>query len=129
MPSSGEIAISKKVLPSLPSGYEETRLGDPLGAKRQFRNSNGIHVREYEEKFVIHADRVDPRKNLVGHLALDSPETILALGLGFAAGSSKRNSERFEPTRRSMGFHPLIFFMAFLTLDGFFRRIKRRILA
>ena len=50
-------------------GAEETKLGDKKGAIRQYRKGN-LHIREYELKFTVHSDRVDPRKDPLGHLLL-----------------------------------------------------------
>jgi len=69
-----EISISKEVLQELPVEYEKTRLGEPRGSVRQYRGPSGLHIREYSDRFVIHRDRVDPRKDPIGHLLIDAPE-------------------------------------------------------
>jgi hypothetical protein len=123
-----DIVISKEVLPELPNDYEETTLGDRRGAKKQYRSSSSsLHVREYDGKFTIHIDRVDPRINPVGHLIKDSPETIAAVAttLYFA----KRNFEK----RKLSGTHGTTFlngwivgglFASFIALNGIFRILK-----
>jgi len=45
-------------------GAEETKLGDKKGAIKQYRKGN-LHIREYESKFTVHSDRVDPRKEVL----------------------------------------------------------------
>lgn len=114
-----EISVSKDVLPSIEEfGFEETILGDLKGSLKQYRNSTGLHVREYRDRFVIHRDQVDPRVDPLGHLVRDSPETLFSLGGAFIAsrkaGSEKRNT-----------LNPLVFLLAFLSLNRFFRLIKR----
>ena len=53
-------------------GAEETKLGDRKGATKQYRKGN-LHIREYEDKFTVHTDRVDPRDDPIGHLIYDEP--------------------------------------------------------
>ena len=115
-----EISISKEVLPSIEEfGFEETILGDPKDSLKQYRNSTGLHAREYEDRFVIHRDQVDPRIDPLGHLMKDSPETLFSLG-GALIASRKA---RAESTRNSL--NPFAFIIAFVTLNRIFRLIKR----
>ena len=65
-------------------GAEETKLGDKKGAIRQYRKGN-LHIREYELKFTVHSDRVDPRKDPLGHLLFDAQEVLVGLA-GAALG-------------------------------------------
>ena len=65
-------------------GAEETKLGDKKGAIKQYRKGN-LHIREYESKFTVHSDRVDPRKDPFGHLLLDAQEVLVGL-VGAALG-------------------------------------------
>ena len=59
-------------------GAEETKLGDKKGAIRQYRKGN-LHIREYETKFKVHSDKVDPRKDPLGHLVFDAQEVLVGL--------------------------------------------------
>ena len=65
---------------------EETFLGQKNGAQKQYRYGN-LHIREYDEKFLVHTDRVDPRKDPVGHLVHDAPEVLIGLACAIFAGS------------------------------------------
>ena len=65
-------------------GAEETKLGDRKGATKQYRKGN-LHIREYEDKFTVHADRIDPRKDPLGHLIYDAQEVLIGLA-GAALG-------------------------------------------
>ncbi len=57
-------------------GAEETKLGDRKGAAKQYRKGN-LHIREYEDKFTVHTDRVDPRDDPIGHLIYDPKYGLL----------------------------------------------------
>ena len=57
----------------LPEGCEPTKIGWLFGASRQWRGSEGLHIREYHGRYFGHYDRVDPRKNIIGHWILDAP--------------------------------------------------------
>ena len=65
-------------------GAEETNLGDKKGARKQFQYGN-LHIREYDDKFTVHSDKIDPRKNPWGHLLIDAPEVLVGLA-GAAIG-------------------------------------------
>ena len=65
-------------------GAEETKFGDKKGAIRQYRKGT-LHIREYESKFTVHSDRVDPRKDPLGHLLFDAQEVLVGLA-GAALG-------------------------------------------
>lgn len=60
-------------LERLPDGCERTSLGWLFGASRQWRGPEGLHVREYKGRLFAHYDRVDPRRNLIGHWLADAP--------------------------------------------------------
>lgn len=79
------IEVPKDARPIMLDGAEETLLGDPMGAKKQYRYGN-LHIREYEDKYVVHVDRADPRKDPLMHILLDAPELIFASAFGVYAG-------------------------------------------
>lgn len=76
--SGDEIAVPKELREFMPGGAEETALGHRNGAKKQYRYGN-LHIREYDDKFLVHSDKVDPRKNILGHLVHDAPEVLVGL--------------------------------------------------
>lgn len=80
-----DIVIPKDVRPSVPEWIHETRLGHLDGARRQYRHGN-LHVREYEDAFVAHTDKVDPRKDPLGHIIHDAPEVMAGIVCGALAG-------------------------------------------
>lgn len=119
------ISISKEVLTSLDGlGFSETVLGDPMCSTRQFRNKNGVHIREYHDRFVIHQDKADPRADPVGHLLKDSPETLLAFVPSLIISNNLRGTSGSRSANNRL-FSPLIFLLVFFSLNRILGRIKR----
>ena len=81
-----EIEVPKELREFMLEGAEETFLGQKNGAQKQYRYGN-LHIREYNEKFLVHTDRVDPRKDPVGHLVHDAPEVLIGLACAIFGGS------------------------------------------
>ena len=81
-----EIEVPKELREFMLECAEETRLGQKNGAKRQFRYGN-LHIREYDDKFLVHTDKVDPRKDPIGHLVCDAPEILIGLTCSILGGS------------------------------------------
>jgi hypothetical protein len=73
-----EIEVPKELREFMLEDAEETPLGQKNGAKKQFRYGN-LHIREYDDKFLVHTDRIDPRKDPLGHLIYDAPEVLMGL--------------------------------------------------
>jgi hypothetical protein len=95
-----EIEIPKELGPFMLEKAEETSLGQKNGAKKQYRYGN-LHIREYDDKFLVHIDKIDPRENPLGHLVLDSPEIFI--GLAFAAiGGGKVASYIYKNQKNSI---------------------------
>ena len=97
-----EIEIPKEIRQFMLEKAEETPLGNKNGAKKQFRYGN-LHIREYEDKFLVHMDKVDPRKNPLGHLVFDAPEVLIGLASAAISGSKvasyiykKQNNSKFS---------------------------------
>jgi hypothetical protein len=74
--SDNSIIVPKSIRPII--DYEETVLGTKKGAKRQFRYGN-LHIREYDDHYTVHTDKIDPRKDMLGHLLIDAPEYLIAM--------------------------------------------------
>jgi len=77
-----EIEVPKELREFMLENAEETSLGQKNGAHKQYRYGN-LHIREYDDKFLVHTDKVDPRENPLGHLIHDAPEVLI--GLAFSA--------------------------------------------
>lgn len=86
---SGNILIPKSVRPII--DCEETILGNKEGAKKQYRMGN-LHIREYNEFYSLHVDKVDPRDNPLGHLIEDAPDVLIGLILASAIGIKMRRT-------------------------------------
>ena len=82
----GEIRVPREVREFMPSWTEPTELGDPRCAVRQYRYGN-LHIREYADHYTVHTDRVDPRRDPVGHLLYDAPEVLVATAVGITTGT------------------------------------------
>lgn len=80
-----EIEVPKQVRPFMLDQAEETKLGQKNGANTQYRYGN-LHIREYDDKYLIHADKIDPRKNPIGHLLFDAPEVLVGLASAVIGG-------------------------------------------
>lgn len=92
-----EIEIPKELGSFILDKAEETSLGQKNGAKKQYRYKN-LHIREYDDKFLVHTDKVDPRTNALAHLVLDAPEVLVGLasaviGGGKVASYLKKNNK------------------------------------
>lgn len=89
--SKDEIEVPKELRQFMPDTAQLTSLGQKNGAKRQYRYGN-LHIREYDDKYLIHVDKVDPRQDPLGHLIHDAPEFLIGLGCAIL-GSKKITSE------------------------------------
>lgn len=81
-----EIEVPKELREFMLEGAEETFLGQKNGADKQYRYGN-LHIREYSDKFLVHNDKVDPRKDPIGHLVYDAPEVLIGLTCAIFGGS------------------------------------------
>lgn len=94
-----EIEVPKELREFMLENAEETVLGQKNGAYKQYRYGN-LHIREYEDKFLVHNDKVDPRKDPIGHLVHDAPEVLI--GLACAAFGGSQIAKKFlnkKPTK------------------------------
>ena len=96
-----EIEVPKEIRPFMLDDAEETNLGQKNGAKKQYRYGN-LHIREYDDKYLIHVDKVDPRKDPVGHLIFDAPEVLI--GLATAAIGGKKVASQIYKNQKSKSF-------------------------
>ena len=88
-----EIEVPKELREFMLEEAEETILGQKNGAQKQYRYGN-LHIREYDDKFLVHTDKIDPRVNPLGHLIHDAPEVLIgiACGIFFGAHTAKKFS-------------------------------------
>ncbi|MEM2140669.1 MAG: hypothetical protein QXJ74_10265 [Nitrososphaera sp.] len=79
----GNIVVPRAVRPIMEMG--ETALGSKKGARRQYRYGN-LHIRDYDSHYTVHMDRVDPRKDPLGHLLVDAPEYLVGAAAAAIVG-------------------------------------------
>ena len=84
--SGNEIEVPKELREFMLEEAEETILGQKNGAYKQYRYGN-LHIREYDDKFLVHTDKIDPRKDPIGHLVYDAPEVLIGLACAIFGGS------------------------------------------
>ena len=94
-----EIKVPKELREFMLEKAELTSLGQKNGANKQFRYGN-LHIREYDDKFLVHTDKVDPRKDPLGHLIHDAPEVLVGLACA-AFGGSKVASSLFKNSNKN----------------------------
>ncbi len=88
-----EIEIPKEIREFMLDSAEETKLGQKNGAKKQYRYGN-LHIREYEDKFLVHTDRFDPRIEPLRHLVFDAPEVLIGLASAVIGGTQTAKISR-----------------------------------
>ncbi len=84
--SENEIEVPKELREFMLENAEETFLGQKNGANKQYRYGN-LHIREYDDKFLVHTDKVDPRENPLGHLIHDAPEVLIGFACAALGGA------------------------------------------
>jgi hypothetical protein len=94
----GGIIIPKSVRPIM--SYEKTFLGNKKGADKQFRYGK-LHIREYDDHYVVHMDKVDPRKDPLGHLLIDAPEYLVATVAGLRAAKQAGDTAYTQNPQRA----------------------------
>ena len=98
-----EIVVPKELREFMLEQAEETILGQKNGSNKQYRYGN-LHIREYDDKFLVHTDKIDPRKDPIGHLVYDAPEVLIGLacaifgGLQIAKKITNKNSKKLTIT-------------------------------
>ncbi|HET6516638.1 MAG TPA: hypothetical protein VFG25_00215 [Nitrosopumilaceae archaeon] len=102
-----EIEIPKELREFMPDKAELTQLGQKNGANKQYRFGN-LHIREYDEKFLVHTDKVDPRKDPLGHLIHDAPEVIVGLACAAFGGSKVATSLFKNNNKKNSVFSGLV---------------------
>ena len=96
-----EIEVPKELREFMFEEAEETILGQKNGALKQYRYGN-LHIREYDDKFLVHTDKIDPRVNPLGHLVYDAPEVLIGIACGIFTGVntakkfSNKNSKKIS---------------------------------
>ncbi|HID26441.1 MAG: hypothetical protein ACE5KT_02405 [Methanosarcinales archaeon] len=115
LPYYKKVYISKKRWIKLPPCFKPTYLGEMMPPFiRQFRGPYNTHVHELSDKWVLHKDQKDPRKNPILHLLLDAPEYPTAISSGFTAALMAYHIQKSLPNAILKGFIALLFMLSFL---------------
>jgi hypothetical protein len=72
----GNIIVPKTVRPLME--YEPTILGEKKGSIKQYRHGN-LHIREYDNYYSVHCDKIDPRNDPFGHILVDASKYFLGI--------------------------------------------------
>ena len=102
-----EIEVPKELREFMLDGAEETFLGQKNGAEKQYRYGN-LHIREYNKKFLVHTDKIDPRKDPIGHLVHDAPEILIGLACAVFGGSQITKKLLKKKSKKSIFISSLI---------------------
>ncbi len=73
LPAKYNLVVPKTAVPE-PPPYPTTRLGRPYGCQRQYRDGRArenLHIKEYDDRWVVHVDAFHPGKHVVRHLLVD----------------------------------------------------------
>lgn len=81
-----EIEIPKELRPFMMEQAQETKLGHKNGANKQYRYGN-LHIREYDDKYLVHMDKVNPHDDPLGHLVHDAQEVLVGVTSGAIVGA------------------------------------------
>jgi hypothetical protein len=88
MPFHVNYVLPKERYPMLPECFCETFLGEMFnGAGRQLRGPHGAHVHEFDDRWIIHRDRVNASEDPLGHLIKDAPEYLASVILSAIVGA------------------------------------------
>ncbi|MGA7368480.1 MAG: hypothetical protein WBX01_05075 [Nitrososphaeraceae archaeon] len=92
----GSIIVPKSVRPIIE--YTPTALGSGSGALRQYR-AGKLHIREYDNYYTVHSDKIDPLNDPLGHLIIDAPEYLVGLvsGISIYLTLKERSITEFGP--------------------------------
>lgn len=73
MDGDGNIIMPRAVRPII--DLKDAPLGSKKRANKQNRYGN-LYIRDYETHYSVHMDTVDPLSNPLGHLLVDTPESL-----------------------------------------------------
>ena len=108
-----EIEVPKEIRHFMLEYAEETKLGQKNGAKKQYRYGK-LHIREYDDKYLVHMDKVDPRKDPIGHLIFDAPEVLI--GLATAAIGGEKIASKIYKNKNSKSLSLITGFLSSVAL-------------
>ncbi len=87
----GNILVPKTVRPLME--YKPTMLGEKKGSKKQYRHGK-LHIREYDDCYSVHYDKIDPHKDPFGHILVDASRYIPGIMMLSVLSDYLINSEK-----------------------------------
>ena len=81
-----EIEVPKELQEFMLEEAEEIFLGQKNGVLKQYSYGN-LYIREYNVKFLVHNDKIYPRKDLMRHLIYDALEVLIETACVIFGGS------------------------------------------
>ncbi len=69
--------IDKSIMQRPPPWVNKTVIGIPMDSIAQYRGKNGLHIREYEDRFELHVDMFDPLSHPFLHLSLEFMPAVI----------------------------------------------------
>lgn len=94
LPYHQKYVLWKKDYPHMPQCFKLTLLGESVpGSKRQFRGVYEAHVHEFDDRWVLHRDKVNADVNPLNHLFNDAPEYVLSAVVGLVTSLLARNQK------------------------------------
>jgi hypothetical protein len=94
-----QLTVSKTVADEVPPEFTRSRLAarreGAVASYRDSRRRDSVHIVEYPDRWELHVDRYNPRREPLGHVLVDAPEQTAAavgeaLGLDRALGLGRR---------------------------------------
>ena len=87
LPKHKDLKVAKQTISHpLTLGFRKS-IGDPTGQKADYRlilfDNRSIHIKEYDEYYLIHWDERDPDIDIIGHLIEDAPHWLCMFFLAF----------------------------------------------
>lgn len=69
----------------IPTAFKK-HIGEPDGQNADYRytlkDGSGIHLKVYSDHYKMHWDKRDPSVDPLGHLSIDAPHWLAAIGIG-----------------------------------------------
>ena len=87
----GNILVPKAVRPLME--YEPTMLGEKKGSIKQYRHGK-LHIREFDDCYSVHYDKIDPKKDPFGHILIDASKYIPGIVMLSVLSNYIINSEK-----------------------------------
>jgi hypothetical protein len=114
LPSGRDLEVAKDAVVHPRDAGFERHVGLPFGTFGDFRRATAdggcIHVREETDRYLVHWDKVDPRRDLIEHGRQDAPHLYLGAAAAIGALIGKHSG------KGALACASIVAFIALLTL-------------